>query len=156
MRLRLRVFAVTYSCKSWRIELTWGRGLLRLWIVLSVLWAVVMVVALRPDEAITDYQSTKAALGEDDGLYTEDDLIRASQNASAAGDSAAAVRLAQMAEKARETPDGTLKSSERTKMDRAVRDLKAGLVAILVPILGTLVLGAAFLWAIRGFRRDSA
>lgn len=156
MRLRLRAFAVSLYYKSRRIKLTWGRGLLRLWIVLSVLWAVVVAIALRPDEVITDYQSAKAALGKGDGLYSYDDLVRASQNAAAADDPAAAERLAQMADRAKEAPDGMLRSSERTKMDQAMRELKEDVAAILAPILISFALGAALLWAVRGFRKDEA
>lgn len=134
--------------------MAWGRGLLRLWIVLSVLWAVVMVIALRPDEAITNYQTAKSALGDGDGLYSYDDLVRASQNATDADDQEASARLAEMAERAKEAPDGNLRSSERTSMDRAMRELKGSAAAIFAPILVSFTIGAALLWAIRGFRKD--
>jgi len=138
------------------VKVAWGRGLLRLWIVLSVLWAVIMVVALRPDEAITNYQTAKSSLSDGDGLYSHDDFVRASQIAADADDPEASARMAELAERAKEAPDGNLRSSERTRMDQAMRELKGAAAAIFAPILVSFAIGAALLWAIRGFRKDRA
>jgi hypothetical protein len=117
---------------------------------------VIAAVALRPDEAINDYRSAQAALGDSDGLYHYDDVMRAFEKATTANDTEAAERMAELADRVKQMPDQTLRSSERAEMDRAARELKAGLAAILAPIFITFITGAALLWAVRGFRSDRA
>ena len=135
--------------------MAWGRGLLRLWIVLSVFWAVAMAAFLRTDETIINYQTAKSALGDRTGIYSYDDLMRASQNAADAGDLVSSAELAEVAAIAAETTDGNWRSPERYEFESTMDDLKFEAAVILVPILISFFIGAALLWAIRGFRDDT-
>jgi len=135
--------------------MTWGRGLLRLWIVLSVMWTASMFVALRPDEAYRDYLAAQNALGDDDGLYSRDDILRAAEKAASANDANAAKRLRDLAEEVAESPDQVHRSAERKQLERATRELKGSAAFVLVPILLTFAIGTALLWALRGFRGDT-
>ena len=135
--------------------MAWGRGLLRLWIVLSVFWAVAMAAFLRTDETIINYQTAKSALGDRTGIYSYDDLMRASQNAADAGDLVSSAELAEVAAIAAETTDGNWRSPEYYEFESTMDDLKFEAAVILVPILISFFIGAALLWAIRGFRDDT-
>lgn len=135
--------------------MAWGRGLLRLWIVLSVFWAVALMAGFRADETITNYLSAKSALGDRDGYYSFSDLSRASQNAAKANDSVAVAWLEEMAERAIKAPDGKIKSQELIRLESAASDLKLFATLIFAPILVTFLIGAALLWAFRGFMEDA-
>lgn len=121
----------------------------------SVFWAVAMVAVLRPDDTISNYYDAKSALGDRDGLYSYDGIMRASKKATDVNDPVAAARLAELAETARHTPDGYWRSPERLRLDSAIFNLKQDAAMIFVPILISFTIGAALLWAIRGFSSET-
>ena len=161
-------------------EVYWTRGLFRLWLVLAVVWAVAMFLDTRPDRDWQEGQRVRnlievaTAEASLDGVPSGDEIwiavARLWQDRVKAGDAQAPAVEGQPWTRYWGPDPTTVKASSLTppqmlalanaevraaegRVGRARAGAINGLAMMLVPPLMLLVLGAALLWALKGFRR---
>ena len=121
-----------------RLGINWVRGMLRLWLVLSVVWAVSIVVALRPDRSVQEYLQYQ-------NMITENE--NAPNPFSQFADERQRVAL-------REAHARMINEAQK-RMSNARSEVAASAALIVTPSLLLLVLGVAVYWITIGFKRES-
>jgi len=145
MRLRLYAFAVSTN-KAMQAAMNWAKGLFRFWIVLSILWVAVWVVAMRPDQQLIQHNESYASAKElaGDLRQTLNDMRQSAPDGNLTKMQTAILRA---------------KGERLRRADLKVQRSREALVGFFVigPGLsaGMIVIGAALLWALRGFKRQS-
>lgn len=118
--------------------MNWGRGLFRLWLVLSVLWIGTWGFAMRPDQALAEYRESTAAM--DSPAERALGLLPPDRTEQITEEGLQYLALAAVQEK------------HRKKVERSANNLKA-FISIGPAFSATVfIIGALLLWAFRGFR----
>lgn len=118
--------------------MNWSRGLLRLWVVGSVIWVVVFGTLGRIDKTIHSYWRVER------GVSVVQNLLSSTSSET--------VQIKSGAFKPRSVVEADLSKLRSARAQRR-QDLLAKLGWTALPPLGFLVLGYLLYWAISGFRR---
>lgn len=135
--------------------MNWSKGFFRLWLVLSIIWAVSLFAISRPDQEVRNYFAAKSELRGGDGKIYRDEFLNAAEKAAAANDIAAAERLQKLADDLGDDPAAYYKMEGLKKLERALSSFKQDMLLIFAPIIIVFSIGAGLLWAVRGFRGDN-
>ena len=156
---------ITAPSNSKRQSMAWGRGLLRIWIVFSALWIVAHALlnyenlsslvgtsGLRTDISIDELEITKLQ----HGMYSFAAQNSGPLELETGGIDESMVEAWQLMLGAIvENLNAQNAAVNRAAQRRARNELKDTLQIGLLSPLSVLAIGWSFLWALRGFRKDS-
>lgn len=125
--------------------LNWRRGLIRLWLVLSIIWIVLVGWVMRPDEDALSYWKLRSL----DDAYIEAETEPRSEKCTRPDGSLDAGCMDAEWQRAQATRD-VMKEALARKQD-SLDDLKFTGFVIGGPIVAALILGFVFGWVARGF-----
>ena len=131
----------------------WGRGLFRIWLVLSVIWVGGFFALERPDRAILSFLDANEALNE-----ALERIESRSAEINSDGDSlnSEVFVIDDEAMKGLIMEKAVAKASAalfRARTEQSKLEVRNYLFIAFVPVLILLALGWAILWAVRGFKR---
>lgn len=118
-------------------HINWAKGLFRIWLVLTLIWAGLMFMDQRPDRELKQYMTMRPAVEQAEAL------------ASASSDpiTLPSGRLSTRAEMA------SLLAELRERQTARWNRIAGYAQAVMIPSLLLLALGMMLRWAIRGFKK---
>ena len=126
-------------------SLNWRRGLLRLWLVLSIIWICLVGWIMRPDEDALSYWKLRGL----DDTYIEEETQPRTDRCTQADGSLDASCMSGEWQRAQATRD-VMKEALARKTD-SLEDIKFTAFVMAGPIIVALILGFVFGWVAKGF-----
>jgi hypothetical protein len=151
--------------------MNWGRGLLRLWAVVSMLWLIASLLVFETPHYLKiafTYRSQAVNIsapdreigeGGDGQLDVQPDTTKSEVGQYDMDPDALAEEAVQLLVKRRIAQEKERRTTLATRAAsavyiRAVREIRIGLAVAFLPPIFLLILGMAFAWAVRGFKGD--
>ena len=149
------------------MAMNWTRGLLRLWLVLSLLWLVAVSAVLDiPQNTVSaftsEFQPTDLSASDLEVIEEGSERLVIQHGTTKFEVTKDGVDLTAQSEEDRRAMLEELvvefnkrAAIENAHIRRAVHEARTGVAIAALPPVILLVLGGAFLWAIRGFGKDN-